>query len=134
MVWSASPDNGSSFVSLGFVSGCRDLGASFGLHLSLSGWTGSFGRLSGLFVLLMSFSLVVTVNRSVLRSSTIRLAGRRFPDADRLWGGLVKPAWGERPVRESRESADARAVPEKAAPVRGLGLPSLSVPLERRSA
>jgi hypothetical protein len=75
-----------------------------------------------------SFSLVVTVNRSVLRSSTVRLAGRGFPEADRLCAGLVKPGCGERPLRESAWVA------LEAAPARGLWLPSLSVvPLVRLS-
>lgn len=78
----------------------------------------------------MSFSRVVTVLRSVLRSSTVRLAGRGLPEADRLWAVLVKPACGERPVRES----DACWADEAAA-ARGRGLPLLSVALfVRRSA
>jgi hypothetical protein len=118
--------NTSAFASLDFPSDGRRLETSLGRHLSFSDEFVSFERRSGLLVLVINFSLVVTVNRSVLRSSTVRLAGRGFPDADRLCGGFVKLGCGERPLRESRESVEAWAARELA-PARCLWFPSLSV-------
>lgn len=73
------PGGCSDFESLNFVSDWRDLVTS--LDFRFSGGGASLDRLSGLLVREINFSFVVTVMRSVLRSSVLLLAGRGFPDA-----------------------------------------------------
>jgi hypothetical protein len=64
------------------------LTGSFPFHFS-GGGTLSLCRLSGLFVRETNFSLVVTVTRSVRRSSVLLLAGRGFPEDVLLCAVLV---------------------------------------------
>lgn len=67
---------------------CLAASAAFGLSLGAP-------RLSGLLVRVTSVSLVVTCTLSVLRSSTVRLAGLKFPEAVRLCAGLDTPESGD---------------------------------------
>jgi len=56
-------------------------------------------------VRLMSLSLVVTVTRSVLRSSVLRLAGLGLPEADLLCAGFVYGSRGDGTLLSLREVA-----------------------------
>lgn len=125
-------EGGSSCGSFCFASAGRGFTTSFPFHLS--GGALSLVRLSGLLVRDTSFSLVVTVTRSVLRSSVALLVGRGFPDAVLLCPVLVNPGCGEGTPRGSFRSV-LKLCPDG---MRGLELPfafALSLePLVRRSA
>lgn len=54
---------------------------------------------------LMSLSLVVTVTRSVRRSSVLRLAGLGLPEADLLCAGFVYGSLGDGTLRSLLEVA-----------------------------
>jgi len=97
-------DGSSGFGLRGSASAARDRAASLDLHRSPDD-AALLVRRSGLLVRLMSLSLVVTVTRSVLRSSVLRLAGLGLPEADLLCAGFVYGSRGDGTLLSLREVA-----------------------------